>query len=89
MNDSETEVLKKAIDYYGIAMQLTVAIEEMAELQKELTKAIRGSPCAQNIAEEIADVEIMISQLKLIFGLQFQVEEWREKKIERLQRRMG
>lgn len=89
MNDSETEVLKKAIDYYGIAMQLTVAIEEMAELQKELTKAIRSIPCTQNIAEEIADVEIMIAQLKLIFGLQFQVEEWREKKIERLQRRMG
>lgn len=40
-----------------------LAMEEMSELIKELSKAIRGEGDVDNIIEEIADVEIMINQI--------------------------
>lgn len=51
----------------GQKHQMTVAIEELAELTKVLTKAVRGKPDDMHIAEEIADVEICLTQLKLMF----------------------
>ena len=83
------DILKQAIAHYGDKMQLTVAMEEMAELQKELSKAIRGNPDYSHIAEEIADVEIMVEQLKIIFDCKFQVSSWKHTKLERLRNKIG
>lgn len=71
----------------GITMQSVVAIEEMSELQKELCKLLRFKNDGEwicHVAEEIADVEIMIEQMKLAFLCEKQVKEWREKKLQRL-----
>lgn len=81
-------VLQQAIDKYGAQMQLVIAMEEMAELQKELSKAIRGNADADYITEELADVEIMLEQIKMIFGCWFAVEDWKKKKVERLAERL-
>jgi len=43
--------------------------EEMAELQKEVCKRQRGADNEDNIVEEIADVLIMIKQLKMMEGI--------------------
>ena len=59
-------ILKKAIATYGPTLQQVVAMEELAELQKELSKMIRGKGSIINLVEEIADVLIMIDQLKII-----------------------
>ena len=83
------KTLINAIAHYGAKPQLIVAIEEMAELQKELTKVLRGFGNAAHLAEEIADVEIMLAQLKLIFLCERDMEEWRKKKLERLEERIG
>lgn len=57
-----------AIGRYGKQAQILVAIEEMAELTKALCKNInRGEDNLENILEEIADVEIMVEQLKVIY----------------------
>ena len=40
--------------------QMVVAVEEMAELSKELIKAIRGKGNIKNILEEYTDVTIII-----------------------------
>lgn len=61
-----------------------VAIEEMAELQKELTKDLRGEGNAEHIAEEIADVIIMIEQLTIIYKNGQRVDEYINKKLQRL-----
>lgn len=53
---SEAEVLQRALDTYGSALQIVVMMEEMSELQKELCKYLRGKYSPANIAEEIADV---------------------------------
>ena len=40
---TEKDIFRSAIDTYGAVMQITVAFEEMSELQKELCKRRRGS----------------------------------------------
>ena len=70
----EADILEGAIKKFGIRPQVIVAIEELAELQKELTKYLRAGYVSEvhkdysNILEEMADVSIMLNQLELIFG---------------------
>lgn len=61
------ELYKKAINKWGERAQIIKAIEEMSELIKELCKSMGGTFHHDKIVEEIADVEIMIEQMKLIF----------------------
>ena len=85
---TEKDIFRSAIDTYGAVMQITVAFEEMSELQKELCKYLRGSGSQENIAEEIADVEIMMEQMKMLFNCEAAVLQVREKKVKRLKERM-
>ena len=80
----ESKIFHRAIYKWGADMQMMVAIEEMSELTKELIKHQRTGTNFQEIAEEIADVEIMLIQLKIIFGNEDKVEEFIEKKMNRL-----
>lgn len=59
----------KAIEHYGKELQQVVAMEELAELQQAISKAVRGKVDTDNLAEEIADVLIVIEQIKLIYGI--------------------
>ena len=85
---SEAEVLQRALDTYGSAMQIVVMMEEMSELQKELCKYLRGKCSPASIAEEIADVEIMIEQMKMLFCCAEDVRSVRKRKVERLKERL-
>lgn len=83
----ETDVFKAAIKEFGEAAQVTMVFEEMAELQKELCKWLRGNTDAAEryrIAEEIADVEIMLAQMKLLFDNRGLVLSYRREKTARL-----
>lgn len=84
----ETAVCKRAIEAYGKEHQLIICMEEMAELTKELTKNLRGRRNLQDISEEVADVEIMLEQVKVIFDLKEEVSEAKEAKLLRLQKRI-
>ena len=85
---SDAEVLQRALDTYGSTLQIGVMMEEMSELQKELCKYLRGKYSPANIAEEIADVEIMLEQMKMLFGCTDDVRDWRRRKVERLKERL-
>ena len=61
--------LERAIETYGEDMQLTVAVEELSELIKEICKNKRGSDNRDNIIEEMADCYIMLQQLEIIYGI--------------------
>ena len=61
--------LETIVNSYRKVDQVIVLIEEMAELTKALTKSMRGEHNLADIAEEIADVQIMLDQAKLIFRL--------------------
>lgn len=86
---NEREVLTQAVTTFGQQPQIIVAIEEMSELTKELCKAQRGAQNRDHIAEEIADVEIMLEQLKLIYNVTPAVISWRANKIKRLAKRLA
>lgn len=80
-------VFKDAIEVFGEDAQILMVFEEMSELQKELCKWLRSgkSPTLLHlIAEEIADVEIMLDQMKLVFHCTSAVRGIRKKKIARL-----
>lgn len=81
---ADIDVYLEAIKTFGALPQMVIAIEECSELQKEITKIIRKKGDLTNLAEEIADVEIMLEQLKLIFTLHGKVLEQKGEKIERL-----
>ena len=66
-----------------------MVLEEVAELQKEICKLWRGRDNIQAIAEEVADVGIMLDQLKLILDITEDEQQFREKKITRLKERLG
>ena len=66
MRMNAEKIYQKAINTYGPMMQQVVAVEELSELAKEITKQIRGKGSLINLVEEIADVKIMISQLMII-----------------------
>lgn len=85
---NETEVLQRALDTYGSVPQIMMVFEEMSELQKELCKYLRGKYSPANIAEEIADVEIMLEQLKVIFRNRALVDRIRANKLVRLSDRI-
>ena len=92
--DDKTSVLKAsaailAVEKYGLDNQVVVAIEELSELQKELCKALRGNRNNDHIAEEIADVYIVLMQLVQMFECADKVEEWQIKKAKRLLVRVG
>ena len=82
------EFYKKIVDTYG-KQQVVIAIEELSELQKELCKALRFKVNLQNIVEEIADVEIMLEQMKIYFEIkEDEIEEMKKIKIERAKERL-
>lgn len=78
------EICRAALDTFGKSSQMQVAIEEMSELTKELCKNGRGQENTTHIAEEIADVEIMLQQMVMLFDCAGQVETFRRHKLERL-----
>lgn len=77
-------IYEKAIARWGEDKQIIVAVEEMSELQKALCKHLRGEDWRENIIEEIADIEIMFDQLKIIFNISTDVVIAKERKIARL-----
>ena len=53
----QCDTYAEAVRAYGKQSQLVMAMEEMSELTKELSKNLRGADNAKALAEEIADVE--------------------------------
>lgn len=66
----DEKILKRIIEKYGKHKQVGQAIEEMAELTIELNKNInRNKDNETEIILEIADVQIMLAQLVLIYDI--------------------
>lgn len=88
------QVLRQAIIKWGVNAQLDMAVEEAAELQKAICKLKRSNKNPEpvmvaNLLEEIADVEIMCQQLRIMFDENNQVDTLKDFKISRLQGRLN
>lgn len=82
------DLYQLVMDKYGADAQLTVVIEELSELAKEVCKIKRNIGNIDHLAEEIADVEIMCEQLRYIFSVDKEVNDWKESKLNRLADRL-
>lgn len=87
------EILLDALEHYGERAQVDMILEEMAELSKALLKLRRAQKfrepgqrlLMEDVAEEIADVQIVLDQMKLLFP---GWETWMQKKLQRLEERI-
>ncbi|HHL2038290.1 TPA: hypothetical protein ACQ3VS_002925 [Clostridium perfringens] len=76
--------IKEILNFYGEKAQKQQLIQKLAELIVGLTKND-----LENIHEEIADVEIMLEQLKLFNNIDVKkIEEYREFKLNRQMKRI-
>lgn len=87
-------VYDEALDKWGLRNQFLVAIEEMSEVQKAITKLVRASEdnhedALNNLVEEIADATIMLEQLRYFYRMDEKVDEMMDKKILRLKERIS
>ncbi len=94
MNDKE--IYEKAAEKWGNSSQLLIVIEELNELAVEISHYIRGRRDIGDIylIEEIADVEIVLDQLKLIIkkenpDLEKDLNIIKENKLKRLEERVS
>ena len=68
----------------GGRTQEVVWIEELGELQHEITKSLRGMLSKTHLVEEFADVLICLEQLKIKYNVSdSQLQEWIDYKYER------
>lgn len=89
----DKELVKKIIDKNGITNQLFIAVEECAELQQAISKCYRNkelipTEVRENLIEEMADVQICLEQLQVIFHISdAEILCWKEAKENRLKNR--
>lgn len=83
--------LEKAIETFGREPQMRMVQEECAELIQAINKYIRkgNGEGSSNLCEEIADVEIMIAQLRIMLNADAVIDGIKESKIERLKNRLN
>lgn len=98
------ETMQLTIDSYGRVNQVIKTVEELSELSQALCKSLirlnytkekisleddsKSVDNVDNIFEEMADVEIMLEQCKMMFQCDKKVNKWKQKKIERLEKRL-
>lgn len=101
MNEAMEKKCLEIARYYGFDAQTNQLIEECAELIQEINKYkrqfLRGQPVRESggktprdmVVEEIADVEVMLCQIKYLLHItDLEVEDIAENKIERTMMRM-
>ena len=91
--ERSNDVLAIAVETWGKDAQIDIAVEELSELIKALLKERRAvktgcdahiEAARKNVAEEMADVYIMLSQLGLIFHNRGEVQKQIDYKANRL-----
>ena len=80
----EKEMYQKAIELWGIEAQIRQAIEECAEMITALCHKNRGKADWEAVAKEVADVEIMCSQLREIIGSEI-IDQCKKEQLVRLE----
>lgn len=84
MNNIRKGILEKAVAHCGRGPQRDKAVEELSELIRALARC--DDP--DNIAEEMADVRIMLDQLEIIFDNHDRVRQIEYEKLTRLNERV-
>ena len=89
---TKTELYSKLIEKFGAEKQMLKCVEELNELGQAICKFEETNKveAIKNIIEEIADVEVMLEQLKLILEIdEKEVRKMKSFKLHRTARRYG
>lgn len=86
--DKRVEVYREALRQNGNTIQMVVAMEELMECAKEISKNIRGKYNIDHLAEEVADATIMLEQVRMIRGINELVCRKMDEKIRRLSKNL-
>ena len=62
-------IMRRSINKYPWKLKCTIAMEEFAELQQQISKQIRGYGDRLGLLEEMADAYICLSFLESIFDV--------------------
>lgn len=84
---TNSETFTEPLEHYGKSTQIVKCMEECGELIRALGKHLCNEGSYENVVEELADVDIMLSQMRYIFG-HTEVDRVRTQKLARLKRRM-
>lgn len=85
-----TLLYKKMLALWGREAQVLKTCEEMGELQQALVKQVQKGRWQARVTEEIADVELMLGQMKYTFGIKAKdIQEKKLKKIKRIKARLA
>jgi NTP pyrophosphatase (non-canonical NTP hydrolase) len=86
--ENEIAAMQTALDKWGLDAQCDQTVEECAELIVALHKQVKRSPkpdTLDDVIGEIADVEMMLAQMRLAFGIDDETLRKRiEQKFEKL-----
>lgn len=90
---AEAPLIERAIAHWGVRHQVAKTIEELNELSVELARWLQLDQqgarriTSLQVLEEMADVWIMLQQMRLVFG-PIAFEDARIKKLKRLRKRL-
>lgn len=90
-SDRQKDLCRRAFDVWGTETQMVIAMEECGELIAAISHCIRERPGSiGEMAEEIADVELCCTSLRLLVddhdaGM---VDAFKQKKWDRLEARL-
>ena len=73
INFSEQEkldIISESLDRCPKRIKIVVCMEELAELTQELSKQIRNEGDYYGLLEEIADVYICLSMIRILYGIE-------------------
>ncbi|STQ75517.1 hypothetical protein [Grimontia hollisae] len=83
-SEPSNPVYRHALEHWGAAAQVSMAMGEYGELIAELNRLFtQNKSTVEAVASEVADVEIMMSQLRLVVGSDI-VESIKQEKLARL-----
>lgn len=63
------QIIRRSLQKHPWKLKCTVAMEEFAELQQQISKQIRGCGDRIGLLEEMADVHICLNFLESIFDI--------------------
>ena len=84
---NELDVCRRVINQHGISRQLAKAAEEFSEAAAAISRFLAGEGECAEIVGEVADVEVMCVQMRLIYGADA-IDQVRAEKIARLHGRL-
>lgn len=88
--DGKMTLAQAALSTFGVERQVRKFCEELAELQEAVLKTLEQKDIPSHVAEEMADVEIMMTQMRRLLGISdLEFTQWQFKKIEALRERIG